>query len=75
MTDKTTYNLPDGTQVDLTDEEATKLGFCPGCGYIVAGNEHDDRYLSEFGLCYECVDEMRIELGEYDEPDDYFIEY
>lgn len=72
MTDKRVYTYPDGTTTPgMTDDEATDAGFCPGCSYFVAGSEADDLTLYEFGLCYECVEEIRIETGEYDE-DGYY---
>jgi hypothetical protein len=68
------YHYPDGTATNpLTIEEARKAGFCPGCGWFVAGSEYEDQSLHNFGLCTECVDEIRDETGEYDSEfdDDY----
>lgn len=70
------YTYPDDSLTKpLTDKQAIQAGFCPGCGWFVAGHEADDRSIREFGLCYECVEEIKIETGEYDEPDDdeYFV--
>lgn len=75
MTDKHIYTYPDGmTTPGMTDHEAIQAGFCPGCGYFIGGSEHDDMSVREFGLCYECVEELRIELGEFDEIDGYYYE-
>lgn len=68
MTDKRTYTYPDGTTTPgMTNDEARDAGFCPGCGYFVAGSEIDDANIHYWGLCYECLEEIRIETGEYDE--------
>jgi hypothetical protein len=64
------YEYPNGHKVMLLDVEAVELGFCPGCGSFVAGVESDDLSLGQFGMCGECVEELRIETGEYDEPDE-----
>lgn len=72
MTDKRTYTYPDGkTTPGMTDREARDSGFCPGCGYFVAGSENDEISIAVYGLCYECVEELREETGEYD---DYYYE-
>jgi len=55
----------------LCDNCAAEEGFCPCCGYFVLGSS-DDYTLSGHGLCAECLEELRIELGEYDEQDDYY---
>jgi len=52
----------------LCAEHAADRGFCYGCGYFCAGIEDYDFSPIE-GLCGNCVDEFRYELGEYD--DDY----
>ena len=69
---KQVYYYPDGTATEpLTLDEAIKAGFCPGCGWFVAGNEHDDRALHNFGLCTECIDEVRDETEGWSDEDDY----
>lgn len=65
------YHYLDGTPTEpLTADEAIKAGFCPGCGWFVAGVERDDIALHNFGICDECLDELRSEMGEYGWGDD-----
>jgi hypothetical protein len=45
---------------------AQNAGFCVGCGAFMAGSERDE-HSGMIGLCYECVRELRDELGERDE--------
>lgn len=62
------YIYPDDSKAYLCDECAINEGFCTGCGWMMAGSEMDEN--SGFsGLCYDCVQEMREELGEFDEDD------
>lgn len=62
------YYYPDGTEAGfLCDQCAVDEGFCPGCGYFVLGSEWDDSSLGRHGICMECLDELRIEMGEYDD--------
>lgn len=61
------YTTPDGNHLDLCDECAVNAGFCPACREIVAGNEWHDRALSQYGICDECLDQLREETGEYDD--------
>lgn len=58
----------------LCDKCATDNGFCPVCGYFVLGSS-DDETLNDFGCCVECLEELKIELGEYDHDDDDFDFY
>jgi hypothetical protein len=63
-------NVLDGIEW-LCDEHAKREGFCLGCHYFCAGRESYD--FSEIeGFCYDCVQEMKYEFGEYDDDyDDY----
>jgi len=54
--EKQEYTYPDGTSAGLlTWEQASKEGFCPGCGCFVAGIESEIRSMQVYGLCDECV--------------------
>lgn len=62
------FSYPDaeyGT-INLCWEHAPTSGFCPMCGYFVLGSP-DDRTLGRNGVCVECLEELKIEAGEYDE--------
>jgi len=51
-------------------EHAQKSGFCLGCGYFCGGVESFD--FSEMpGYCSDCVDEIKGNMGFYDEDYDY----
>ena len=65
-TDRELYITPDGQERWLTAEEAADAGFCPLCGAFVAGNEWDDLHIGQYGACAECVDDLRVETGEFD---------
>lgn len=72
------YEHPSGGEGDnpaveyLCDRHAQEFGYCLGCRLFQAGFESYD--FSEVpGYCYECVQEMKIEAGEYD--DDFEDEY
>ena len=75
------YNYP--TQNDepqlsewLCWEHADKQGFCPSCGYFVAGS--GDENWNGGSLCYECHQELAYEIGEYDDDEedlDFFEDY
>ena len=54
----------------LCPEHAGDEGFCYGCGYFLAGTEDFDFSPSK-GLCGQCLDHLRHEVGEYDDPPDY----
>lgn len=47
-------------------EHASKEGFCPMCGCFVLGGS-DDYTLGEYGVCADCVDELKAETGECDD--------
>lgn len=49
-------------------EHADKSGFCPSCGYFVAGSGDDHK--NGTALCGECYDELAYETGEYDDQED-----
>jgi hypothetical protein len=56
------------------DTHASEFGFCPGCGYFVMGAEEHDRPLAQYGLCAECLDDVRADSGEFeDDSDEEFI--
>ncbi len=62
---------PDDTLAgDFCAEHATAAGFCSGCGHFAAGVESFD-FSPVAGLCAECLDDLRGELGEYDDGDEY----
>jgi len=65
---KQEYTYPDGTSAGLTWEQASKEGFCPMCRYFVLGSGDDDT-MGQHGVCFECLEELKYETGEYD--DDY----
>jgi hypothetical protein len=54
-------------------EHCEPEGFCPGCGHFWAGTEYFDFNLGRSGMCQDCTDTYKYELGEYD--DDYYDEY
>lgn len=59
------YTYPDDTSAGLLSwEEASEKGFCPMCGYFVLGGS-EDHTLHRFGVCSECLDDLKAELGEY----------
>jgi len=63
------YLFPDDTEAGfLCDDCAREWGFCPVCGYFVLGS-NEDRTLYGHGCCSECLEELKIELGEYDDDD------
>lgn len=63
------YHFPDEMPAGfLCDNCAKELGFCPVCGYFVLGSS-DDRTLYSHGCCSECLEDFKIELGEYDDDD------
>lgn len=59
--------VPDEQPITLCEPCAVKQGFCPSCGWFVAGVEWDDMHMNSYGVCAECVDMLREETGEYDE--------
>jgi len=65
------YSYP-GQKVEmlLCPDCASRLGFCISCGFFMAGNELDE-HSGLPGMCYECVQDMKAELGEGDYDDDY----
>ena len=44
-------------------------GFCPGCSCFVLGIDGDEESLYRYGLCDQCMDEVRADMGEFDEED------
>jgi len=54
----------------LCSECAANLGFCICCQQFMAGNELDE-HSGLPGVCYECMQVLKDELGEFDEPLDY----
>lgn len=76
--DTQAYDHPSGGVGDypevefLCDEHAKESGYCLGCHTFCAGFESYD--FSEVpGYCYDCVVQLKIENGEYD--DDFEDEY
>jgi len=69
------YNNPHGELEWLCDEHAKESGYCLGCHLFGAGIESFD--FSELpGYCYECIQELKDETGEFDDTDDeYDYEY
>ena len=65
------YTLPDGTLQWLTASEAADMGFCPTCGAFVDGIDSEIPYMSKWGMCSECLDELRDET----ERDSDFADY
>ena len=46
-------------------------GFCPSCGNMVGGIEREDFiYMPKYGMCSNCVEDIKYELGEFDDQDD-----
>lgn len=70
----TAYNSDTNQEDRLTlcTEHAVELGFCAGCGYMVAGIEEHIFSMASLGLCAECMDELRAEMGEFDEDDYHY---
>lgn len=69
------YFFPDDTEAGyLCDDCARDLGFCPVCCYFVLGS-NEDRTLGYHGCCTECLEELKIELGEYDNDDGDDFDY
>lgn len=63
------WNYPDGIHtIECCAACAGQDGFCVGCGFYMAGSEADE-HSGVSGLCYECVQELRQELGEYKDHD------
>jgi hypothetical protein len=58
------YEPVEKTSIHLCDECAVREGFCPCCGCFVLGLD-DDYTLESHGICAECLEELRYELGEY----------
>ena len=51
-------------------------GFCPSCGNVVEGIEREDFfYMPKYGICSNCVEDLKYELGEFDDQDDEDGEY
>lgn len=70
--DVTEYSFPvDNHHLIACPGCAADNGFCMICGYFCAGTEDYD-FSPIKGVCGECVDDLRYETGEYDEPDEYF---
>jgi len=66
------YQFPDDTDAgNLCTTCAAQNGFCIICGSFCAGTEDYD-FSPITGICGQCVEELRYENGEFDEPDDYF---
>lgn len=55
----------------LCSEHAAEYGFCPMCLYFVLGSD-DDRTLAHNGVCVECLDTLRYEMGEADDDWDEY---
>ena len=77
-TDIATYEYPvlvDGEEIgqDLCYQHAYEAGFCPSCGYFVAGTG-DENWLG-LKICYECYQELQCETGELDEDYDDYYDY
>ena len=50
-------------------------GFCPSCGNMVGGIEREDFiYMPKYGMCSNCVEDLKYELGEFDDQDDEYGE-
>jgi len=64
--DKYYFWLDDTEAGFLCYECAVENGFCPMCGYFVLGGP-DDYTLSKHGICAQCLEELKIETGEYDD--------
>jgi len=54
-------------------EHARDFGFCPGCGWFALGA--DDDFMVRHGLCSDCYDGVRADMGEFDDPDDEVFVY
>ena len=54
-------------------DHAHEQGFCPGCGQFYGGFEEFE--FSETKLCPECEENLRVELGEYDDDQDWEIPF
>lgn len=66
------YQFPtEDTEHRFCADHAIENGFCYICGYFSAGMESYD-FSPLKGVCGECVDVLRDEAGEYDDPDEYF---
>jgi hypothetical protein len=50
----------------LCPQHAVDMGFCPGCGAMIAGSEWDMIHGMD-GLCADCTDELREDTGEFDD--------
>lgn len=67
------YITPDSVIHYLCDDHAIDIGFCPACGWLVAGNEWDDIHIDSYGMCSGCFRELQ---DEQDDEDDYdYYEY
>jgi len=62
-----TYTYPDGETTLLACPGcAAEAGFCMVCGAFIAGSELDEHSMM-IGVCYDCVLELKAEIGESDE--------
>jgi len=52
-------------EMHLCEVHAVEAGFCPECGWYMAGC-HDD-HLARVGVCYDCWAEMEDEAAEWAE--------
>jgi len=53
----------------LCEDCAESMGFCRGCGWMMAGSEADENSGLK-GYCHACAEGFREELGEYDHDND-----
>jgi len=59
-------------------EHSFEHGYCFGCGQFWSGVERFDfatTYGGILGLCENCDDEFRTDLGEFDEEDEFDDRY
>jgi len=62
------YYYPDGTAAGfLCDDCAHSDGFCPMCGSFVGGVEADMVSMREWGMCYDCQNELDALLDEIEQ--------
>lgn len=69
------YANEDGTDMveHYCPEHAEQNGYCWGCGLFCAGIERFDfaeSYGGIKGLCENCEDEVKADMGEYDDHDE-----
>lgn len=57
----------------LCEHHAQGMGFCLWCTGFFGSTEADEWNIYRTGYCYQCEDDIRAELGEFDEYDDEVV--